>query len=359
MNDAPDAVNDTVVLVEDEGAQAINVLANDVGAEPGETLLINSVTQGLHGTVTIAGGGTGLTYTPDPDYAGPDTFFYWLSDGNGGTDSAAVTVNVVNDAADRLEVVTSPGTPTFTEGGGAVAVDPGLRVGSALEGTLSSATVRFASGYVKGKDKLFFTPTGTIKGTFNATTGTLTLTGFASPVDYQAALRSVTFNNTSPLPVDGVRALTFQVKDMAGTGDAATRLLRVIGVNSKPTVTLTGGTINYTRSKPAVAVAPTLEIKDVDNTRLQLARISITGGFAANKDVLSVVTQPGITASYNPATGVLTLTGNATLATYKAVLRTLKFRTLTGAATGPRTISLTVNDGQLNSDPVSRTVNAV
>jgi hypothetical protein len=159
--------------------------------------------------------------------------------------------------------------------------------------------------------------------------------------------------------VDGVRTLAFQVKDVAGTGDAATRLLRVVGVNTKPTATLASTAVTYkTRGKP-LAVASTLLLKDIDNTRLQGARVVIGSGFAANQDVLIVTTKPGITASYNPATGVLTLTGNATLATYQAVLRTLKFTTPASAPGGSRTLTLTVNDGQLDSDPVSRTVNVV
>jgi hypothetical protein len=360
-NDVPDAVNDLAVVVEDSAGQGIPVLANDTG-EAGETLTISAVTQGLHGTVTITGGGTGLTYTPDPDYAGPDTFFYWISDGNGGTDSAAVSVTVTNDADDRLEVVTSPGTTQFTEGGGPVAVDGGpngVQVGDGLEGVLTKATVKFASGYVKAKDKLVFTPLPNIpiKGAFSATTGTLTLTGTASPADYQAALRAVTFNNTSPLPVTGLRKLEIRVQDAAGVGDPAVKLLYVTGVNTKPTLTLTSSALAYTRGKPAIAVASTLGIKDVDNTRLQGATVQITGGFAANQDVLSVTLKPGITRNYDAATGILTLSGNATLATYLAVLKSVKFSTPAAAPAGARTISFTVTDGDLTSDPITRTVN--
>jgi hypothetical protein len=361
VNDAPDAVNDTATVDEDGGAQTIDVLANDTSILEGETLIVGSVTQGAHGTVAIAVDGLSVTYTPDPDFAGTDTFLYSVSDGNGGSDFAAVTVTVANDAADRLEVVPSAGTTTFTEGGGAVVVDAGVGVGSGLEGILKKATVRFASGYVKGKDKLFFTPLPNIpiKGTFSALTGTLTLTGAASPADYETALRSVTYNNASPLPVDGVRTLHTRVQDAAGLGDPATKLLRVIGVNTKPTLTLTSSALTYRRGRPAVAVASTLVIKDVDNTRLQGATVAITGGFAANQDVLTAINKVGITKSYDAATGILTLSGNATLASYLAVLRSVKFSTPLAAPVGPRTLTITVTDGQLTSDPVARTVNVV
>jgi len=85
--------------------------------------------------------------------------------------------------------------------------------------------------------------------------------------------------------------------------------------------------------------------------------VRITGGFAANQDVLTWVNKTGITASYNGATGILTLTGNATLATYQALLRSVKFKTPAGGVAGARTIAITVNDGLLDSDAVNRTVN--
>jgi hypothetical protein len=88
-------------VAEDSGANAINVLANDNdGPDEGETLAVTSVTQGAHGTVTITGGGTGVSYAPAADYFGTDTFTYTISDGHGGTDTATVNVTVtpVNDA---------------------------------------------------------------------------------------------------------------------------------------------------------------------------------------------------------------------------------------------------------------------
>jgi hypothetical protein len=72
-----------------------------------------------------------------------------------------------------------------------------------------------------------------------------------------------------------------------------------------------------------------------------------------------VTTRAGIVASYNGATGILTLTGNATIANYIAVLRSLKFTTPAGAPAGLRTLSITVNDGLLDSDPVTRDVTVV
>jgi uncharacterized delta-60 repeat protein len=325
----------------------------------GDLLTVTLMSSPTHGTLELAPYGS-FVYTPHPEYVGPDSFMYKVTDTDGAFDTGSVLLNVVNDAADRLEVVTSSGITTFTESvplpSTPVVIDAGVRVGSAFEDTITSATVKITSGYVPKKDVLTFATMGVIKGKFNATTATLTLTGAARPADYQAALRSVKYTNSSATPIDGIRTIAFTVKDTAGTGDAATRLLRVVGVNTKPIVTLTGLALTYKTRGRGLAVASTLVIKDVDNTRVMGATVSISAGFDA-LDVLSVTTKVGITVNYNA--GVLTLTGNATLAMYQAVLRTLKFTTPVGAAAGLRTLSITVTDGLLASDPVTRNVTVV
>jgi hypothetical protein len=57
------------------------------------------VTQPANGAAVLNPDKT-VTYTPAANYAGPDAFSYTISDGNGGTDSATVTLSVaaVNDA---------------------------------------------------------------------------------------------------------------------------------------------------------------------------------------------------------------------------------------------------------------------
>jgi large repetitive protein len=97
VNDAPDAVNDSVTTDEDV-AVTIPVRANDTDVE-GNSLSVTGVTQGTNGTVAINADGT-LTYTPNANFFGSDSFTYSVSDGQGGSDTAtvSVTVNPVNDA---------------------------------------------------------------------------------------------------------------------------------------------------------------------------------------------------------------------------------------------------------------------
>ncbi len=108
VNDPPVAQPDTASTPEDTAVN-VAVLANDSDPD-GDTLIIQSVTQPAHGTATINANGT-VRYAPAQDYQGPDSFSYTISDGNGGTATALVTVTVtpVNDPpVARPDAATTP-----------------------------------------------------------------------------------------------------------------------------------------------------------------------------------------------------------------------------------------------------------
>ncbi len=94
VNQDPVAVNDSASTNQDT-AVTINVLSNDSDPDT-DPLNIASVTQGSNGTVT--NNGNNVTYTPNTGWTGTDNFTYTISDGNGGSDTASVSV-AVNTAA--------------------------------------------------------------------------------------------------------------------------------------------------------------------------------------------------------------------------------------------------------------------
>lgn len=110
-NDAPVARDDEATLDEDSSA-SINVLANDSDPEGGPLKVVSASAE--HGIVTIGADGK-LTYTPDPDYNGPDTITYVIEDdhGNQATAEVQVTVSPVNDAPVAVDDVANVdyGTP--------------------------------------------------------------------------------------------------------------------------------------------------------------------------------------------------------------------------------------------------------
>ena len=89
------AIEDTALTIESS-----ELLANDTDID-GDTLSITAVeaTADTHGTVSLDVDGN-VVFTPDANYNGEASFSYTVSDGQGGEDSATVTVNVdsVNDA---------------------------------------------------------------------------------------------------------------------------------------------------------------------------------------------------------------------------------------------------------------------
>src|SRR5438132_1445274 len=94
INDPPVAVNDFTNTVEDVGV-TIQALANDSDVD-GDPLIITSVSP-TNGTASISG--TNVVFTPAANFNGTATIGYSISDGNGGTASALITVTVtpVND----------------------------------------------------------------------------------------------------------------------------------------------------------------------------------------------------------------------------------------------------------------------
>jgi hypothetical protein len=90
-NRAPVAEDDSASTVAGK-AVAIKVLANDSDAD-GDALAVTSVSKAAHGTVVRNADNT-VSYTPAAGFTGKDGFTYTVSDGKGGTDTAAVAVNV-------------------------------------------------------------------------------------------------------------------------------------------------------------------------------------------------------------------------------------------------------------------------
>ena len=98
VNDNPDAVDDTLPVLQDSTNNTLDVLANDlIAPDEGETLTITAVgATNNGGTVTIANDNRSLVYAPAAGFVGTETFTYTISDGNGGSDTATVTVQVGN-----------------------------------------------------------------------------------------------------------------------------------------------------------------------------------------------------------------------------------------------------------------------
>ncbi|MES2422806.1 MAG: Ig-like domain-containing protein [Pseudomonadota bacterium] len=109
VNDAPVANNDTV-NVPAGTPSTIAVLGNDTDVE-GNPLTVTAASSS-NGSVTIGTNGT-LLFTPQPGFVGPALINYTISDGQGGTASAQVQVNVVSVTETFLPDARPISTPSF------------------------------------------------------------------------------------------------------------------------------------------------------------------------------------------------------------------------------------------------------
>jgi VCBS repeat-containing protein len=101
-NDAPVAVADAFTVDEDATltvAAGQGVLANDTDTEGG-ALTAAKVTDPANGTLNTFNADGSLTYTPDANFDGTDTFTYKANDGaaDSGVATVTITVSAVNDA---------------------------------------------------------------------------------------------------------------------------------------------------------------------------------------------------------------------------------------------------------------------
>ena len=289
---------------------------------------------------------------------------------NSGTDTVRTISWVVSDAVSSNTAATSSlaivhlpptvaagGSATFDGGGSPVTLDGALTVGDVDSGgNLTSATVTISSSFLAG-DMLNFTNTAAIIGSYDATTGVLTLSGKDTVADYQAALDSITysFNPSNGDPTGGgsdtARTISWTATDgSTSNGVSATATSALTTVHVAPTVTASG-TASFTQNGPAATLDGGLVLSDPDSAGLLTgATVSISSGLLPG-DTLSVDTAGlGISASYNSSVGVLTLTGAGTLADYQAALRSVTFSASSANpsndGTDPsRTITWTVNDG--------------
>lgn len=122
----------------------------------------------------------------------------------------------------------------YTENDPATAVLPQAVVSDVDSPNLVGATIQITGNYVQVEDVLAFTTIGPITGNFVAATGTLTLSGIDTVANYQAAIRSVTYQNTSENPSELQRTVEVIVNDGTDLSAAAVSQINVTAVNDAP-----------------------------------------------------------------------------------------------------------------------------
>lgn len=316
------------------------------GLQSGEDLLMfvnNSTTQygnilgsydSFNGTLTLTSSGATATIEQWTNALRVATYTNSAITPNTANRIITFTVNdgtVSSNPADKTVTVTAVNQPpilTTTGGsstfnGTAVAIDSGLTLSDLDNRTMSSASVTISGNFFSKEDILIFindgSTMGNITGSYNAATGTLTLTSSgatATIAQWQQALRSVTYSNTSRGPyTSAIRTITFSVSDGTAISNPATKTVKVS--NQPPVVTTSAGSTSYTAG--TVPVDPALSISDPDDQTLASGRVSIVNPYHAGKEELQFTndgaTMGNISGRFDPVSGMLTLTSENGTAT--------------------------------------------
>jgi hypothetical protein len=324
-----------------------------------------TVQVGTYGTLTLNASTGGYTYVVNaaavnalPAGSTPtDVFTAMVTDTAGATSTQTLTVTL-NGVNDRPIGTVSGGATTFTEGNNVVStpvvIDSSITVSDVDNTNLTGATVSIGSGFTTGQDVLGFTTMGSITGSYNATTGVLTLSGTATVAQYQAALRSVTYTNTSDTPSTTDRTINYVVNDGQALNNLSTvvsKTVSVVAVNDAPLNTVPAGqTMTEDASKVfSMANGNAITVSDADSGTLTTT-VSVTNG------TLTALAFAGATITNN-GSGSVTISGTA--AAINAALNGLSY-TSTADYYGAATLTVLTSDGtSTDSDTISLTVTPV
>ena len=271
------------------GASADN-FENNTGAS-GRQLV--AVTQGAFGTVTFLASGV-VTYTPNADFTGVDSFSYTVvSGGVTETSTINVTVNPINDApVNTLGTYTaSVGSPTALTGLSVADPDsPSGAIAVTTQLTVSSGTLAATSG-------AGVTVTG-------SGTGSITLSGTIAAINAFLGATAPTFSAAAA----GNVTLTMLTNDLGNIGGGALTDTDVSTISA----TLASAPIVDLNSAPSISVG----------TGTSVSNLVVNGGFPTNGNTPGApwveVVPSGATAASGLVTGgrwewVDTPASNATL----------------------------------------------
>jgi VCBS repeat-containing protein len=272
VNDAPTAVADTLAVAHDAAALTVNVLANDVDPDLGDSKTVVALdTSGTLGTVSIGANGASLIYSVGTAFAGlagggtaSDSFSYTMRDAAGATSTARVNVSVYGNSA-PLAVADSA---VASENGAPVTIDVLANDSDANVGDIKTVVSVDGTGLL---------------GTVAVVPG-----GGAVLYTVGGAFQSLAAGTTA------IERFTYTMADRGGARASAEVSVTVTGVNDAPVALANSATL----SEDAAPLSLNLLANDSDvdaGDSLQLLAIDTTGLKGS-----AVLAADGVSVIYTP-----------------------------------------------------------
>ncbi len=262
---------------------------------------------------------------------------------NGGisafsSNTAQVSVNVLAVNDDPVLELPDNIIAMFTEGNGPVIVaGPSLNVSDVDSLILKSARVNIENHQANTADILAATINRSgISGSYDEITGILSLSGIGTVAEYQAVLRTITFENRLHDPNIHDRIVAFTVSDGIASSNIVTSTVKVQAINDLPVIDLNGEEnpgmnvvvqfdMPHWNGDP-LPISKDVEIQDLDDSSLISATVTLSNRPDGQSEYLAIDTSgTNITNNYDQQMGQLQLTGMESLASFEQVLSTITY----------------------------------
>jgi VCBS repeat-containing protein len=358
----------------------------------GSTVGLTTVSGNNSATVVVTGTQTavnnalnGLTYAPDANHFGSDTFTITTNDqGNTGTpgalsdiDTVAITLNALNDAPVLdLDDTAGPGQDSNTSfletvtNDGEAQIAPSVSITDPDDDNIESATIQLVNNPAPDGTAEQLTVNVSAGGATNITVfkaydntdRRIELTGSDTKAHYKAVLESIRYKNTAQPPNSTTRDITIVLNDGDVNSNTTTAHVQVIPLNTPPVLDLDTGTAGFdseatfTEDSTPPSIAPNPSVTDIDaiDTHMESATVTLTD--PQNGGLESLTTSAAglagtYTITYNSGAGVLSISGHGTKAEYATLLGRVTYNNTSNTPnTADRHVSFTVNDGNADSN---------
>ena len=282
-----------------------------------------------------------------------------------------VQLDVINDQTPEIIAQRSPFV--YTEHGQPTAVAENLIVIDRDTGDFPqyNATITLTNYLDIGEELLNITVMGNVTLEHQDNFTMLILQGPAPLVTFQEILRTLTYVDTAEEPLTGQRVIQLQISDGNFTSQVTEILVNIGIVNDLPVIDLNGPVlpdrnfmVNYVEGAGATVIvnSSSLTVKDNDNSTLSSVIVNLTNILDDPLEIIDVTIPPGvgINKSYDNFTGILQLSGEASLHDYQEVLRTTTYNNLEALpgrpSTDQRLVTFVAYDGQDYGVPVNTTI---